>query len=234
MEQDSRYTLKSLREQVYDYLRLRMNDGSVRPGTFLNLNAISKELGMSRTPLRDALFQLEAEGFVRIYPRRGVVVNTLTLDRIRNIYEILGGLESAVIVLVAARFREDDADAMEHLNTQMRKALDQNDFNTFYDFNLKFHNVYLNMSDNDEMLHYITIYKARLYDFPRNKVFVKDWEMHSLDEHKAMIDLFRAADFNGAAEYVRDVHWSFSVQERFLRRYYFAKHTELDISREGK
>jgi len=72
---ESQFTLKSLREQVYDYLRIQMNEGRIRAGSFLNLNDISRELGMSRTPLRDALFQLESEGFITIFPRRGVVVN---------------------------------------------------------------------------------------------------------------------------------------------------------------
>lgn len=232
MNGEQQSMLKSLREQVYDYLREQMNEGRVRAGAFLNLNEISMELGMSRTPLRDALFQLESEGFVTIYPRRGVVVNSLSLEKIRNIYEILGGLESAVIVHIALRFRDSDADIMEKANLQMRKALDQNNYSLFYDENLKLHNAYLNLSDNLEILHYIKIHRERLYDFPRNKTFVKDWELHSLEEHKAMISLFRSGDFNGAAEYVRDVHWSFAVQERFIRKYYFAKHSELDVSQE--
>lgn len=225
---ESHFTLKSLREQVYDYLRIQMNEGKIRPGSFLNLNEISRELGMSRTPLRDALFQLESEGFITIFPRRGVVVNALSLEKIRNIYEMLGALESAVLVLVAVRFRDSDADLMERCNEQMHKELDQNDFAAFYDTNLKFHNVYLDMSDNEEMLHSIKIHKERLYDFPRNKSFVKEWEMHSLEEHAAMISLLRGHDFNSAADYIRDVHWSFSVQERFIRKYYFAKHLDID------
>lgn len=233
MNGEPHFTLKSLREQVYDYLRFQMNDGKIRQGAFLNLNEISMELGMSRTPLRDALFQLESEGFVTIYPRRGVVVNELTLENIRNIYEILGGLESAVIVHIALNFHESDADLMEKYNQQMRKALDQNNYSAFYEENLKFHNVYLNMSDNTEIIYSIKTHKERLYDFPRNKTFVKEWELHSLDEHKTMIDLLRKGDFNGAAEYIRDVHWSFAVQERFIRKYYFAKHSELDMSEEG-
>lgn len=223
-------TLKSLRERVYDYLRMRMNEGKIRAGSFLNLNEISQELGMSRTPLRDALLKLESEGFVTIYPRRGVVVNTLTLEKIRNIYEILGALESAVIIFTAVRFRDSDADVMEKYNRVMEKALEHNNFTAFYDANLKFHNVYLDLSDNEEMLRAIKIRKARLYDFPRNRTFVKEWEIHSLGEHAAMIDLMRKHDFNGAADYVRDVHWSFAVQERFIRKYYFARNAELDIS----
>jgi DNA-binding GntR family transcriptional regulator len=224
--------LKSMREQVYDYLRFQMNEGELRPGVFLNLNRISKELGMSRTPLRDALFQLESEGFVTIMPRRGVVVNALTLEKIKNIYEILGALESAVIIHVALRFKKSDADEMDKHNKVMRKALDNNNFSAYYDANLRFHNVYLDMSDNKDMLHYIKIHKERLYDFPRNKTYVKEWELHSVEEHAQLTNLLRNANFNGAADYIRDVHWSFAVQERFIRRYYFAKYTELDVSEE--
>lgn len=233
MSYESHFRLKSMRERVYDYLRIQMNEGKIRPGSFLNLNEISRELGMSRTPLRDALFQMEAEGFVTIFPRRGIIVNALTLEKIRNIYEMLGALESAVLVLVAVRFRDSDAESMEKLNHQMAKALDQNNFSLFYENNLKFHNTYLDLSDNMEMLHAIKIRKERLYDFPRNKTFVKEWELHSLEEHQAMVDLLKMHDFNGAADYVRDVHWSFSVQERFIRKYYFASHADLDISEEG-
>ena len=230
---ESHFALKSLKEQVYEYLRVQMNEGELRPGAFLNLNDISRELGMSRTPLRDALFQLESEGFVTIFPRRGVVVNALTLEKIRNIYEILGALESAALLLVAVRFRDSDADTMEKYNRQMRKALDHNNFSVFYEANLRFHNVYLDMLDNGEMYHAIKIRKERLYDFPRNKSFVKEWEVHSLDEHADMIKLLREHDFNGAADYIRDVHWSFAVQERFIRKYYFANRVELDVSEEG-
>lgn len=226
-------SLKSLREQVYGYLRVQMNKGRVRPGAFLNLNDISRELGMSRTPLRDALFQLECEGFVSIFPRRGVMVNALTLEKIRSVYEILGALESAVIVFSALRFRESDAALMEKHNQQMRKALERNNFSAFYEANLKFHNVYINMSDNAVMLNVIRINKERLYDFPRNKVFVKEWELHSVGEHDELIALLRAEDFNGAADFMRDVHWSFSVQERFIRKYYFANKAELDVSEEN-
>ena len=62
---------RSLREQVYEFLRAEMNRGGLEIGTFLDLGALAEHLGISRTPLRDALLQLEVEGFVEILPRRG-------------------------------------------------------------------------------------------------------------------------------------------------------------------
>ena len=90
-------TLKTLREQVYDYLRESLNRGDLVPGATVDLAKLSGKLGVSKTPLRFALFQLENEGFVTILPRRGCVVNVLTLGEIRGIYQIIGSLESSVV-----------------------------------------------------------------------------------------------------------------------------------------
>jgi len=219
--EDGFFNLKSLREQVYEYLKIQLNEGKLEHGAFLNLNAISAEMGISKTPLRDALFQLEAEGFVTIYPRRGVKVNVLTLEKIRNIYQILGGLEGAVLVEIAVKFHDRDVELMERLNQEMKIALENNDFNLFYSKNLDFHNAYLELSENSDLLRNVRILKERLYDFPRTKGFIKDWEVVSTGEHDQIVNLLGKGDFNGAADYIRDVHWSFSVQERFIRRYYF-------------
>jgi DNA-binding GntR family transcriptional regulator len=62
--------------------------------------------------------------------------------------------------------------------------------------------------------------KHRLYDFPRRKGFVKEWEVISTGEHQQFIEHVKNGDPKAAAEFIRDVHWSFAVQERFIRRYY--------------
>ena len=87
----------SLREQVYQFLRDQMQNGNLLPGASINLNQISRQLGISKTPLRDALIQLECEGFVSILPRKGVIVKATTLRDIRNYYDIIGALEAMVV-----------------------------------------------------------------------------------------------------------------------------------------
>ena len=62
--------------------------------------------------------------------------------------------------------------------------------------------------------------KKRLYDFPRPKDYVREWEEESIKEHQALIDLIAEEKFQEAAAYIRDVHWSFEVQEKYLRKYY--------------
>ena len=106
--------LKTLREQVYEYLRELMQYGKLKPGDFINMNQLSNELGISKTPLRDALIQLEAEGFVTFFPRRGVMVNLLTLQDIKDYYQIIGALEGAVILAEIDKIT-DEAVSYTHL-----------------------------------------------------------------------------------------------------------------------
>jgi len=215
--------LKSLREKVYQYLKKGLNEGRLRQGAFLNLNAISAELGMSRTPLRDALFQLEAEGYVTIFPRRGVMVNRLDLEKIRNIYEISGAMESTVVAHSGHKLTARDIETLESLNAQMKEAVETQDIDGYYDKNTAFHSVYLSLSQNTDLIRTVQTMRERLYDFPRSKAFIKDWELTAIGEHAEFIRRLKAKDFNGAAEFLRDVHWSFEVQERYARLYYFGQ-----------
>jgi DNA-binding GntR family transcriptional regulator len=218
--------LRSLREEVYERLRSLMNRGRLRPGRYLDLNALARQIGISRTPLRDALLRLECEGFVEIHGRRGVRVAPLTLDRIRHIYEILAALESTALRDVADRITPAAVARMHDLNRKMGRALDVSNFARFYDANLAFHDVYLDLSDNTEMVRQIHLLKQRLYDFPRLTGFVPEWERASVEEHQALVRFLEQKNVGAAADLLRDVHWSFSYQEAFVRRYYAAQSTE--------
>jgi len=217
---DEILSVKSLREQVYEYLRKQLDGGHIRPGAPLNLNDMSERLGISKTPLREALIQLEVEGFVTFYPRRGILVNVLSEIDIRHAYEIIGALESFVVQEYFHRFDAEAVVELEKENGLMREALDKDDFETFYEHNVSFHDVYLSFTDNASLVKIVMNYKHRLYDFPRRTGFVKEWEIRSTGEHERFIELVRMNDARGAAEFVRNVHWSFNVQEPFIKSYY--------------
>ena len=218
---------RSLREEVYERLRALLNEGRLRPGNYLDLNALADEIGISRTPLRDALLRLESEGFVEILNRRGVRVAKLTLRTIRDIYELLGGLESTALRSVAHRVTSETVDHMRALNEEMGRALDESDFARFYDANLAFHDAYLALSDNRELTRQVHILKQRLYDFPRLKGFVPEWERASTREHDVLVELLEDGKVAEAADLLRDVHWSYTVQEPFIRRYYAARESDV-------
>ncbi len=212
--------IKSLKEQVYEYLREQMRRGDIMPGSAIDMEETSKKLGVSKTPLRDALLQLEMEEFVTILPRRMVVVNSLTKDDIRNYYEIIGSLESMALLKAFERLQASDIEAMQKLNAGMKDAIAANDFDVYYERNLAFHNTFLNLCGNDSLVKLVNNLKKRLYDFPRPKGFVKEWEESSILEHQALIDLLAKGRGQDAANHVRDVHWSFKVQESFVGKYY--------------
>jgi len=219
---DAELDLPSLSTKVYEELKRRLNEGSLRPGQFIDLSALGKELGMSRTPLRDALIRLELEGFVTVYPRRGVMVRSLDLADIRDIYQVVGALEGAVLEAAGERFREADADRMRDCRQAMSEALEADDFDAYYAANLAFHDVFLDLSDNRDLLRTVRVLKERLYDFPRRASYVKEWELESAKEHERIESRLRERDFAGAAAFVRDVHWSYEAQERYIRSYYFS------------
>ncbi|MEN6486064.1 MAG: GntR family transcriptional regulator [Syntrophobacteraceae bacterium] len=211
---------KSLREQVYDYLRRELHSGNLVPGSSINLNEVSRLLGVSKTPLRDALLQLEVEGFVNFWPRCGVFVNRLTLDAIRHCYEMLGALEIAVIISYFNGIDGNRIARMKWINAGLRDAVVREDFDALYELNLAFHNVFLDLSDNMVLRRAIDVGKQRLYDFPR-RGYITQWEMRNCDEHDQLIEALEKHDLNCAISVWLEGHWSFKVQEDFIRQFYF-------------
>jgi len=214
--------IRSLKEQVYDYLRQQFQQHRLQPGATINMDATAKMIGVSKTPLRDALIQLEMEGFVTISPRRGIFVNALTLDEIREFYQVIGALESAALAEAFPRLETAGVKRMDALNRQMQKAIDAGDFDRFYEKNLEFHNAFIEICGNSNLARILDNMKKRLYDFPQKRQWIKEWELSSIREHQEIVDFLAAGDPQAAALFLRDVHWSFKVQEKFIRRYYSA------------
>ncbi len=212
--------LTSLREQVYNFIRGEMHNGNLLPGSYINMKEMSRQLGISTTPLRDAVIQLECEGFVTVLPRRGVLVNKLTLQDIKNSVEIVGALEVAAIVSVFHKFDSSHIEKMERLNAEMISAIDQEDFDRYYELNITFHDAFLYLSENRELRRIIMPIKQRLYDFPR-RAYIKEWELINCDEHAQFIEFIRRGERDNAASLWRDNHWSFTVHKKFIRQFYF-------------
>ena len=224
--------VSSLREQVYAYLRSEINQGRILPGANINLKKISSQLGISTTPLRDAIIQLECEGFVTILPRRGVVVKRLTLDEIKDYLEIVGAQESSVLLNVFPRLTGNHIDKLERLNASMVAALNKSDFDKYYNLNIEFHDVFLLLSNNSTLHQIIMPMKQRLYDFPRRQ-YITEWELVNCDEHTEFIGLLRQGMPEAAASLWKDRHWSFSYHESYIRSFYSDASEYLDMRLRG-
>ncbi len=212
---------KSLKDQVYDYLREEIRKRKIAPGSSINMDTTSRKLGISKTPLRDALLQLEMEGFVNILPRKGIIVKRLELEDIKNIYQIIGALESSALRSAFIMLEEKHIGKMEKLNNEMEKALDENNFNLFYRKNLAFHNIFLDKCSNHELIRTVNILKKRLYDFSPPEKWIKTWEERSIECHRKIVDSIKAGDINNACILIADDHWSFEIHKKFIMEYYF-------------
>ena len=194
-----------LRTQVYEYLRNELKAENLKPGMFISMNQIMKNLGISRTPLRDALLQLQTEGFVTFLPQRGIRINELSQQDIEDLYEMLGALDSRVLLAVFDKIGSFEIEKMKALNHEMRKNISGSTFARYWDLNTDFHNVYLNLSSNRPILKQINIIRQRLFEFGK-----KDWirKMREMNhgEHLIMIEMIEKDDAVQAADYMRDVH----------------------------
>lgn len=204
-----------LRVQVYDYLEKQMRVGALEPGASISVNTLIKELGVSRTPLREALLLLQEQGFVSIQPQRGVRINELTLEDVRDIYEILGGIESRVILSVFDKLGSKEIKQLKKLNKQIESSLAANDIIAHNQANVDFHEVFLNLSTNQRLLRYVKNLKMLLYDFPRRD-YGKQWNEKNLLEHGEFIQLIENGKAVEAADYMRDVHWEFDPPDSFI------------------
>lgn len=209
----------SLREQVYEYLRNKIQAGELRPGSSIRLDRLSKELSISKTPLKEAFIKLETEGFVEILPRRGIVVKSLTHQDIKDYYDIIGSLESSVLLSVFNELSGDHIAEMKRCNAELLKALDDNDFDRYYQLNLHFHDVFLNLSPNLTLRRFIMPFKQRLYDFPRRQYW-KEWELVNIGEHSKFLKCIEDGDRDAAARVLKEEHWGWKVHEPYFLRFY--------------
>jgi DNA-binding GntR family transcriptional regulator len=194
-----------LRSQVYEYLRNELKAENLKPGMFVSMNQIMKNLNISRTPLRDALLQLQNEGFVTFLPQRGIRINELSLQDIEDLYEMLGALDSRALLSVFQKMSPSEIEKMKNLNQEMLENISGSKFNRYWDLNSEFHNVYLNLSSNLPILRQINIIRQRLFEFGK-----KDWsrKMREMNhaEHLTMIELIEKGEAVAAADFMRDVH----------------------------
>ena len=210
---------QSLSGQVYDYLRKALIDGLLLPGAIMNIDSLSKELGISKTPLKEAIIKLESEGFVSIIARKGVLVNRLTQQDIKSIYEIVGSLEANVLMAVFDRLTKAHIQQMKVCNQEQIDHLAAGEFNRYYQLNLAFHDIFLALSDNDMLRKMIMPLKQRLYDFPRRRYW-PEWEEVNLDEHRKIIACIEKGDAAGAAGILKNEHWGWSKHEPYFTRFY--------------
>lgn len=195
-----------LRSQVYEHLREELKNQQLKPGMVVTINQLSQKLGIKRTPLRDALLQLQVEGFVTFLPQRGIQINELTPEDLENIYEVLGALDSRALLSVFDRITPAHVERMKQLNEEMYKTVNTTGIAAYFDLNTSFHNVYLDMSTNDLLLNQLNILRQRLFEFGTRGEWIEKVRELNYIEHLRLLELIEEGDANKVSDFVRDIH----------------------------
>lgn len=217
------FQTKPLREQVCEYLKKEIGENRIKPGESINLRNLSEELGISITPLRDALLQLEGEGMVTILPRKGIVLREFTLQDVKNYYDMLGVLECHALETAFGRLTEEHFRTMRELNEQIRKFAYEGRYDEGRSLNKKFHSVYLDLSGNSYISTVWANIWSRLYYCPTSAVNTLEWELICCDQHEALIQALEAKDLERAFHCIRGDHWSYDQQKPYIITYYDLK-----------
>ncbi len=207
---------ESIADRVYALLRREIAAGTFRPGARIQEKPLAAELGISRTPIREALLRLETEGVVVCNSRRSYNVRILTVHDVREIYQTLGVLEGAAAASVAGQLSAEDLDVLQQFNQRMETAAADADLPSFGEWNRRLHDVLLLKLENRTFRETCNLVRAPLYTFPVQRQTLAAWLQKSVVEHRAIIRLASAGDAEGVGKYFRDVHWSYDSNRQFI------------------
>lgn len=130
---------RTLSAMITDQLRQAILDGTYSAGSQLRQDALGEAYGVSRIPVREALFQLEAEGLVRIVPQKGAIVSELSLDEINDVFDLRGLLEPRMLAESAPHFSADDFAALERIQKRFEAAIADGNRSEWGQINAEFH-----------------------------------------------------------------------------------------------
>lgn len=130
---------RTLSAMITDQLRQAILDGTYPAGAQLRQDALGETYGVSRIPVREALFQLEAEGLVRIVPQKGAVVSELSLDEINDVFDLRVILEPRLLAQSAPRFSDSDFAVLDAIQKRFEGAIAAGNVSEWGQINAEFH-----------------------------------------------------------------------------------------------
>jgi len=204
---------QTLTQRVYEVLRDRIVAGELAPLSFLREEEVGKAMGVSRTPVREALNRLATEGFLDRLPHRGFRVPERTIDDLIHLYPVMQALEVLAAELACPRMTAVDLNRLEGINDGFARALTANDVSTAVSLNDRFHHALSEMSGNPVLCGLLDDLRAQVR---RLEVLDYTWVLlehdpgapvpkdHWVTQHTAIINALRRGEFNRARELLRD------------------------------
>jgi DNA-binding GntR family transcriptional regulator len=184
----------ALHEQVAQRLRQMLVEGRIAPGAKLNERELSESLNVSRTPLREAIKMLAAEGLVELLPNRGAVAVSLTEEDILHTFEVMAGLEAQAGELAAERITEAELAEIRAMQFEMMAAYTRRDLSAYYTLNARIHSAINAAAKNPVLAQVYQQVNARLQALRfRSNQDGEKWR-NAMKEHEKMIEALAAHD----------------------------------------
>lgn len=204
-----------------DALRKLVFDGSLPPGSDHLEAELAERLQMSRTPIREALTRLEAQGLVTLRPRRGARIVGLSPADMNDIYEVLTALESTAAARAASReLTEDELAALESAISDMEAALAARDLMAWANADDAFHAALVAASGNRYLMDTVALYSDQVRRARMVTLNLRPLPQRSNDDHRSVLEAIRIRDRDAAYR----LHHSHREQARLLLTELLRKH----------
>ena len=196
---------------VYKFISDQVTQGKLKKGDRLTETAIANSIGLSRTPVREALLELSATGIVERTPHKGFTLKDYTFAEMKEIYQLIGVLDGKVAELTCDLLTEEDYANMNFLISSMYAAISNKLYTKYNDLQEEFHQVYIQKCPNQTMAQELDnrkkffIGKAFLHTHPE---LIQSILNETNDEHQVILDLFKKHKKHDVRHYLEDVHWA--------------------------
>ncbi len=196
---------KSLREKIYQILREDITYGKLTPGERLVEEDLSKRFKASRTPVREALRQLESEGQIYFQRNKGIMVSKLTLKDVEELYSLRWLLESYAARLTAEINGGTDVAYLRDLQKRLEKAAKEDDSTGWFKANSSFHDFFSENSGNSNLIQQLELIKRKVYRLRYIALFaLKDPFFKSyLRDHEGIIQGYAKGDGLRVEKYMK-------------------------------
>ncbi|MBO6113297.1 MAG: GntR family transcriptional regulator [Lachnospiraceae bacterium] len=192
-----------LRDVVFNKLRDEILYGELKPGERLMEIAISERLGVSRTPVREAIRKLEQEGLVDMYPRRGAQVSGITEKALADALEARKTLETFTVNAACSRITKEQVDELKQANSDFKETIRTGGAAKIASADEKFHNIIIEAARNVRIAETLYNLKEQLFRYRYAYLTASTDHYHLAHEHDMLIGAIENANSDLAVEIIK-------------------------------
>lgn len=185
-----------LRDVVFKTLRQAILRGELKPGERLMEIQLANKLGVSRTPVREAIRKLELEGLVLMVPRKGAEVAQITEKSLIEVLEVRKALEELAVKLACERISAEELEMLKEAEQKLENVLEDEDITVVAEADIEFHDVIYNATGNQKLIQLLNQFREQMYRFRVEHLKRKEFHPQILAEHNELI----ATIVNGSKE----------------------------------